>query len=107
MEYVREEFRQTQHSSATSVNEIEPKTWSNSATTLTNETNKFEHRFGKIRDGGHMPAVNKVMLEGWVNFRFRETALNCGELLIALENIIIDMLSTAKMCVADATNNRY
>ena len=59
------------------------------------ETNKSEKRFGKIRDEENMLAVKKLMLESLSNFRFRGTALNYEEFTIALENIIIDKVSTA------------
>ena len=62
--------------------------------TFTNETNKFETRLGKIRDEEKMIAVKKLMLESLLNFRFRGTSMSYDELLIALENIIIDMVAT-------------
>ena len=62
--------------------------------TFINETNKFEKGFGKIRDEEQMLAVEKLMLESLLNFRFRGATLKYEELLIALENIIIEMVST-------------
>ena len=63
--------------------------------TFINETNKFENRLGKTRDEEKMLAVKKLMLDSLLNFRFRGTTLNYEELPIALENIIIDMVSRA------------
>ena len=62
--------------------------------TFTNEMTKFEHRFGKIRDEEKVLAVKKLMPESLPNCRFRGTAMPYGELIIALENIIIDKVST-------------
>ena len=52
-----------------------------------NETDKFENRFGKIRDEEEMFAVKKLMLGG--------ATLKHDELRIALENIIVDKVSPA------------
>ena len=41
--------------------------------TFVNETNKFENRFGKVRDEEKMLAVKKLMLS---NFRFRGTTMS-------------------------------
>ena len=62
--------------------------------TFTNEMTKFENRFGKIRDEEKVLAVKKLMPESLLNNRFRGTAMPYGELIIALENIIIDKVST-------------
>ena len=62
--------------------------------TFTNEMNKFENRFGKIRDEENMFAVKKLMPESLLNYRFKGTTMSYSELIIALENIIIDKLST-------------
>ena len=61
--------------------------------TFINEMNKFENRFGKIRDEEKMLAVKKFMTESLLNHRFRGTMMSCSELLFALENIIIDKVS--------------
>ena len=53
-----------------------------------NETNKYEGRFKKTL------AVKKLTLESLLNYRFRGTTLPHEELLIALENIIIDNVTT-------------
>ena len=44
--------------------------------TFINETNKFENRFGTIRDEEKMLAVKKLMLESLLNCRFRETTMS-------------------------------
>ena len=62
--------------------------------TFTNEMNKFENRFGKIRDEEKMLAVKKLMPESLLNNRFQGTTMSYSELIIALENIIIDKEST-------------
>ena len=62
--------------------------------TFTNEMTKFENRFGKIRDEEKVLAVKKLMPESLLNYRFRGTAMPYGELIVALENIIIDKVST-------------
>ena len=62
--------------------------------TLTNEMNKFENRFGKIRDEEKMLAVKKLMPERLLNYRFRETTVSYSELIVALENIIVDKVVT-------------
>ena len=62
--------------------------------TFTNEMTKFENRFGKIRDEEKVLAVKKLMPESLLNYRFRGTAMPYGELIIALENNIIDKVST-------------
>ena len=61
--------------------------------TFTNDTNKFENRFGTIRDEAKMLAVKK-MPESLLNYRFRGTTMPYSELLVALENIIIDKAAT-------------
>ena len=62
--------------------------------TFTNEMNKFENRIGKIRDEEKMLAVKKLMPESFLNNRFRGTTMSYSELLVALENIITDKVST-------------
>ena len=62
--------------------------------TFTNEMTKFENRFGKIRDEEKVFAVKKLKSESLQNYRFRGTAMPYGELISALENIIIDKVST-------------
>ena len=63
--------------------------------TFVNETNKFEYRFGNIRDEDKMLAVKKLMLESLQNFRFCGVTMSYDELLIAVQNIIIDKAATA------------
>ena len=58
-------------------------------------TNRFQNRFGKIRDDEKMLAVKKLMPETVLNFGFRSMTLKYEEVLIALENTIIDKVSTA------------
>ena len=41
-----------------------------------------------------MLAVKELMPESLLNYRFRGTAMSYDELIIALENIIIDKVST-------------
>ena len=41
-----------------------------------------------------MFAEKKLMLESLLNFRFRGTTLKYADLLVALENLIIDKVST-------------
>ena len=62
--------------------------------TFTNEMNKFENRFGKIRDEEKILAVKKLMPESFLNYRFRGTTMSNSELIVALENIIIDKGAT-------------
>ena len=67
--------------------------------TFVNELNKFESRYGKIRDEEKMLAVKKLMPESLLNYRFIGTTMLYSELVVALENIIIDkvaMVSAAK-----------
>ena len=71
--------------------------------TFFNEMNKFENRFGKIRDEEKMLEVNKLMPESRLNYRFRGTAMPYCELIIALENIVIDKVST----VPTATSRKH
>ena len=59
-----------------------------------NETNKYEGRFGKIRDEEKTQAVKKLMPESSLNYRLLGTTLPYEEWLIALENIIIDKVTT-------------
>ena len=62
--------------------------------TFINEMNKFESRFGAIRDEEKMFAVKKVMPESLLNYRFKGTTMSHSEIIIALENIIVDKVST-------------
>ena len=62
--------------------------------TFTNEMNKFESRFGKIKDEEKMLAVKKLMPESLLNYRFRGTTMSHSEFIIALENISVDKVST-------------
>ena len=67
--------------------------------TFTDEMHKFENRFCKIRDEEKMLAVKNLMPENLLNYRFRGTTLSHGELIVALENIIVDkvaMVPTAR-----------
>ena len=59
-----------------------------------NKTNKYEGRFGKIRNGDKTLAVKRLRPESLLNCRFRGTALAYEELLIALENSISDKVTT-------------
>ena len=56
--------------------------------------NKFESRFGAIRDEEKMLAVKKLMPESLLNYWFRGTTISYAEIIIALENIIVDKVST-------------
>ena len=56
--------------------------------TFTNEINKFENIFCKIRDEEKMLAVKKLMPESLQNYRFRGTTMSYSELTVALENIV-------------------
>ena len=71
--------------------------------TFKNEMTKFENRFGKIRDEDKVLAVKKLMPEILLNYRFRGTTMSYDELIIALENIIIDKVST----VSTARSRKY
>ena len=62
--------------------------------TFINDTNRFENRFGMIRDQEKMLAVKKFMPESLLNCRFRGTTMSYSELFVALENIIIDKVAT-------------
>ena len=62
--------------------------------TFTNEMNKFENRFGKIRDEEKVLAVKKLMPDSLLNCSFRGTTMPYFELTFALENIIVDKVST-------------
>ena len=55
---------------------------------------KFENRFGKIRDEEKMLAVKKLLPESLLNYRFSGTTMSYSELIVALENIIVDKVST-------------
>ena len=61
--------------------------------TFINDVNKFENRFGKIRDEEKTLAVKKSIPESLVNNRFRGTTLSCEELIIAIENTIVDKVT--------------
>ena len=62
--------------------------------TLTNEMNKLENRFGKIRDEEKMLAVRNMLPESLLNYRFRGATMSYSEIIIALGNIIVDKVST-------------
>ena len=62
--------------------------------TFVNEMNKFESRFGAVRDGEKMLAVKKLMPESLLNYRFRGTIMSYSEIINAVENIIVDKVST-------------
>ena len=47
--------------------------------TFTNEMNKFENRFGKMRDEEKILAVKKLMPESLLKYRFRGTTMSYGE----------------------------
>ena len=59
-----------------------------------NETSKYKGRFGKLRDEQKILAVKRLMPESLLNYRFRGTTEPDEELLIALENIIMDNVTT-------------
>ena len=61
--------------------------------TFINEMNKFESRFGAIRDEEKMLAVKKLMPESLLNDRFTGTTMSHSETIIALENKIVDKVS--------------
>ena len=76
--------------------------------TFTNEMNKFEKRFGNIRDEEKMLAVKKLMPQNLLNYRCRGTTMSCSELIVALESIIIDkvaMAPTAAKSIPPNTEN--
>ena len=58
-----------------------------------NEMNKFESRFGKIRDEEKMLAVKKLMPESLLNYRFRGTTMSYSELIVGPGDIIIDKVA--------------
>ena len=62
--------------------------------TFTNEMNKFENRFRKVRDEEKMIAVKKLMPESLLKYRFRGTTMSYNEVIIALKNIIVDKVAT-------------
>ena len=62
--------------------------------TFVNGTNRFENRFGTIRDEEKTLKVKKFMPERLLNCRFRGTTMSYSELLVALENIILDRVVT-------------
>ena len=63
--------------------------------TFINEINKFESRFGAIRDEEKMLAVKKLMPESLLNCRFRVTTMSYNEPIIcAGEHIIVDKVVT-------------
>ena len=49
--------------------------------TFINEMNKFESRFGAIRDEEKIFAVKKLMPESLLNYRFRGTTISFSEIL--------------------------
>ena len=55
-------------------------------------------QLGKIRDEEKTLAVKKLMPEGLLNYRVRGITLSDEELLVALENIIIDKVTTFSAC---------
>ena len=55
---------------------------------------KFENRCGKIRDEEKMLAVKKLLPESLLNYRFSGTTMSYSELIVALEKIIVDKVST-------------
>ena len=59
-----------------------------------NETNKYEGRFGTVRDEEKTLAVKRLIPESLLNFRFRGTTLPYKEMLLALENIIMGKVTT-------------
>ena len=71
--------------------------------TFTNEMNKFENRFGKIRDEEKKLAVKKLMPESLLNCRFRGRTMSYSELIVALENILVDKVVT----VPTARNKKH
>ena len=62
--------------------------------TFINEMNKYGSRFSAIRDEEKMLAVKKLMPESLLNHRFRVTTMSYSEIIIALENAIVDKVST-------------
>ena len=54
--------------------------------TFTNEMNKLENSFGKIRDEEKMLAVKKLMPETLLNCRFRGMTMSYSELIVARED---------------------
>ena len=74
--------------------------------TFTNEMNKFENRFGKIRDEEKMLAVKKLMPESLLNNRFRGSTMSYSELVIALENIIVDKVAMVPTARKEAKGKR-
>ena len=58
------------------------------------EMNKFQSRFGAIRDEEKMLAVKKLMPESLLNYRFRGTTMSYIEIIVALKNRIVDKVST-------------
>ena len=62
--------------------------------TCINDVNKFENRIGKMRDEGETLAVKKLMLDSLLNCKFHGTTLSYEELIIAIENIIVDKVTT-------------
>ena len=51
-------------------------------------------RFGKIRDKEKTLAVKRLMPKSLLNYRFRGTTIPREELLMALESVIIDKVTT-------------
>ena len=68
-----------------------------------NEMNKYEGRFGKIRDEEQTPAAKQLMLESLLNYRFRGTTLPYEELLIALTVDKVTTQSASKVKKVDTS----
>ena len=62
--------------------------------TFINEMSKFESRFGATRDEEKMLVVKKLMPESLLNYRSRGTTMSYSEIIITLENILVDKVST-------------
>ena len=62
--------------------------------TFITDMNKFESRFGVTRNEEKMLAVKKLMPESLLNYRLRGTTKPHSEIINALENIIVDKVST-------------
>ena len=60
--------------------------------TFITDTNRFENRFGMIRDEEKMLAVKKLMPGSLLNYRFRGRTMSYSELLVSLENILLTRL---------------
>ena len=62
--------------------------------TFIKEANKYENRFGKIRDEEKPLAVKTLMPESLLNHRFRGTTMTYHEMITALDNIILHKVMT-------------